>query len=164
VIAARLDVDIAGRQHQDAQGGHAEGQIVGEYSKYDANATQTNNGSRPADNDQTQDTIGLQFTLPIFSGGITQSQVRQQVHLHRVPESALMALCARRSVRHATLSRRDRRKGARRSAAAGREIQPDRARGYRGRVHVGTRTTVDVLDAGGAWRGNAISRAAGTIT
>jgi outer membrane protein len=43
----------------------------------------------PADSDETDDTIGVQVTIPIFSGGVTQSRVREQVYLQRASREKL---------------------------------------------------------------------------
>ena len=150
VIAARLDVDIAKDNIKIAQGGHLPRiEIVGEYNKYDANATQTNNGlTGPADNNQTQDTIGLQFTLPIFSGGITQSQVRQQVHLHRAARERLDGAMrkAERETRDSYLGviAERARVGALKQAVKSNQTALEATEAG---FDVGTRTTVDVLDA-----------------
>ena len=150
VIAARLDVDIAKDSIKIAQGGHMPRiEIVGEYSKYDANATQTNNGlTGPADNNQTQDTIGLQFTLPIYSGGVTQSVVRQQVHLHRAARERLDGAMrkAERETRDSYLGviAERARVGALQQAVKSNQTALEATEAG---FDVGTRTTVDVLDA-----------------
>ena len=137
VIAARLDVDIAKDDIKIAQGGHMPRvELFGEYYKYDANATQTNNGlTGPADNNQTQDTIGLQ---------VHAADLQRRRHAVAGAPAGLPASRGPRAPRWRDaqgrardarlLSRRDRRKGARRGTAAGREVEPDRARGHRGRV------------------------------
>jgi outer membrane protein len=150
VIAARLDVDIAKDNIRIAQGGHMPRvELYGEYYTYDANATQTNNGlTGPADNNQTQDTIGLRFTLPIYSGGATQSQVRQQVYLHRAARERLDG-----SMRKAERETRDSylgviaeraRVGALKQAVKSNQTALEATEAG---FDVGTRTTVDVLDA-----------------
>jgi len=150
VIAARFDVDIAKDNIKIAQGGHMPRvELVGEYTKYDANATQTNNGlTGPADNNQTQDTIGLQFTLPIYSGGATQSQVRQQVHLHRAARERLDGAMrqAERETRDSylgVLAERARVGALKQAVKSNQTALEATEAGF----DVGTRTTVDVLDA-----------------
>ena len=150
VIAARLDVDIAKDDIKIAQGGHMPRvELYGEYSKYDANATQTNNGlTGPADNNQTQDTIGLRFTLPIYSGGATQSQVRQQVYLHRAARERLDGAMRRaeRETRDSYLGviAERARVGALQQAVKSNQTALEATEAG---FDVGTRTTVDVLDA-----------------
>ena len=43
----------------------------------------------PADQTQTTDSIGIQVTVPIYSGGATSSRVRQRVYLHRAARERL---------------------------------------------------------------------------
>ena len=45
--------------------------------------------------------IGMQVTVPIYSGGATQSQVRQRVYLHRAARERSSAQRARPSAKHA---------------------------------------------------------------
>jgi outer membrane protein len=123
--------------------------LVGQYNKFDQSATQTNNGlTGLADSDQTADQIGLQFTLPIFSGGVVSSQVRQQVYLHRAAlerlEGALRQ--AERETRDSYLgviAERARVQALKQAVKSNQTALEATEAGF----DVGTRTTVDVLDA-----------------
>ena len=150
VIAARLDTDIAKDNIKIAQSGHMPTvDLVGQYNKYDQTATQTNNGlTGLADSDQTADQIGLQFTLPIFSGGVVSSQVRQQVYLHRAAlerlEGALRQ--AERETRDSFLgviAEKARVQALKQAVKSNQTALEATEAGF----DVGTRTTVDVLDA-----------------
>jgi outer membrane protein len=150
VIAARLDTDIAKDNIKIAQSGHMPTvDLVGQYNKFDQSATQTNNGlTGLADSDQTADQIGLQFTLPIFSGGVVSSQVRQQVYLHRAAlerlEGALRQ--AERETRDSYLgviAERARVQALKQAVKSNQTALEATEAGF----DVGTRTTVDVLDA-----------------
>ncbi len=150
VIAARLDVDIAGRNVKIAESGHMPTlQIVGTYSDYDSSATQTNNGLKgPADSNQQQDQIALQMTLPIFSGGVTQSQVRQQVYLRRAAQERLEGALrtAERATRDSYLgviAEKARVTALKQAVKSNQTALEATEAGF----DVGTRTTVDVLDA-----------------
>ncbi len=155
VIAARLDVDIAKRDVQIAEAGHMPTvQFFANYGQYASNATQTNKItggtaiSGPADANQTEDTYGVQVTLPIFSGGVTQSKVRQQVYLHRASREKLEGAMrsAERETRDAyfgVVAEKARVKALKQAVASNKTALEATEAGF----EVGTRTTVDVLDA-----------------
>jgi outer membrane protein len=150
VISARLGVDVAKRNVNIAQSGHMPTiDIVASRSEFDSEATQVNNGfGGPADSDQVQDTIGLQVTVPIFSGGATQSRVREQVYLHRASRERLEG-----SLRTAERETRDAYLGViaekARVAALKQSVKSNQTalEATEAGFEVGTRTTVDVLDA-----------------
>jgi len=102
----------------------------------------------PLDSNTDDTTYGLQFTVPIYSGGAVSSRVRQAEYQHRAARERLerTARETERSTRDAYLgvmaemSRVEALKQAVESARVA--LQATEA-GY----EVGTRTTVDVLDA-----------------
>ncbi len=150
VIAARLGSDVASRDVKIAQGGHFPTlELFANRTEYDSEATQTNNGlTGPADSNQTQDTIGVQVVIPIFSGGATQSRVREQVHLHRAArervEGAMRS--AERETRDAYLgviAEKARVQALQQAVKSSQTALEATEAGF----EVGTRTTVDVLDA-----------------
>jgi outer membrane protein len=103
---------------------------------------------QPTDFNTTQDAIGLQFALPIFSGGTTSSQVREAVYRHRASKERLerVARETERSARDSYLgvnSEIARVKALRQAMESARTALKATEAGY----EVGTRTTVDVLDA-----------------
>jgi outer membrane protein len=150
VVAARLGVDVAAADVRVARAGHyPELDFFAQRNEYDRSATQTNNGVRgPADADQTQDTIGVQVTVPIFSGGVTQSRVRQQVALQRAAREQLEGSmrAAERETRDAYLgviAEKARVQALRQAVTSSQTAFEATEAGF----EVGTRTTVDVLDA-----------------
>lgn len=150
VIAARLGVDIAKRDVSIARSGHMPTvDLFAQRTEFDSDATQINNGRRgPADSDQLQDTIGVQLTVPIFSGGVTQSKVRQQVHLHRAAREKLEGSqrAAERETRDAYLgviAEKARVSALKQAVKSNQTALEATEAGF----EVGTRTTVDVLDA-----------------
>jgi outer membrane protein len=150
VIAARLGVDVAKRNVNIAQSGHLPTvELVASRNEFDSQATQINNGfGGPADSDQVQDTIGLQVTVPIFSGGTTQSRVREQVYLHRASREKLEGALrgAERETRDAYLgviAEKARVAALKQSVNSNQTALEATEAGF----DVGTRTTVDVLDA-----------------
>jgi outer membrane protein len=155
VIAARMGVDIAKTNVRIAQGGHMPSvQLYANYGQFESDATQTNQLrggtpiTGPADADQTQDTVGVQLTVPIYSGGVTQSRVREQVYLHRAERERLEGAMRRaeRETRDAYLgvvAERARVKALQQAVTSNQTALEATEAGF----EVGTRTTVDVLDA-----------------
>jgi len=148
VIAARLGVDIAKRDVSIARSGHMPTvDLFAQRSEFDSTASQVNNGRKgPADTDQEQDTIGIQVTVPIFSGGVTQSRVRQQVYLHRASREKLeySQRVAERATRDAylgVLAERARVGALKQAVKSNQTALEATEAGF----EVGTRTTVDVL-------------------
>ena len=150
VIAARLGVDVAKRNVKIAQAGHLPSvDLFANRTEFDTNSTQINNGLEgPADADQTEDTYGIRVNIPIFAGGATQSRVREQVHLHRAERERLEGAIRRaeRDTRDAylgVLAERARVTALRQSVKSNQTALEATEAGF----EVGTRTTVDVLDA-----------------
>ena len=155
VIAARLGVDIAKTNVKIAESGHMPTvQLFANYGQSSSDATQTNKVTGgtpvtgPADANQTQDTYGLQVTVPIFSGGVTQSRVREQVYLHRASRERLEGALrgANRETRDAwfgVVAEKARVKALKQAVASNQTALEATEAGF----EVGTRTTVDVLDA-----------------
>jgi outer membrane protein len=155
VIAARLGVDIAKANVKIAGSGHMPTvELYANYGQFTSNATQTNRVTGgtavtgPADGNQTQDTYGVQMTVPIFSGGVTQSQVREQVYLHRASRERLEGALrgASRETRDAwfgVVAEKARVKALKQAVASNQTALEATEAGF----EVGTRTTVDVLDA-----------------
>ena len=96
VISARLATDIAKEDVRIARSGHLPTlDIVASRSDQDFSGTQISRDSAgdgresPADQSQLNDSIGVQVTVPIYSGGATSSRVRQRVYLHRAARERL---------------------------------------------------------------------------
>ena len=150
VIAARFDVDIAKRNVKIAESGHMPTvELFGTYAEDDADTTTTNNGiTGPADSSGDQTVYGVQMTLPVFSGGVTSSQVREQVYLHRAAREKLEGAmrAAQRSSSDAyygVVAEKARVIALKQAVASNKTALAATEAGF----EVGTRTTVDVLDA-----------------
>ena len=150
VIAARFDVDIAKRNVKIAESGHMPTiELFGTYAENDAATTQTNNGVKgPADSSGDQTVYGVQMTLPVFSGGVVSSQVRERVYLHRAAREKLEGSirAAQRSSSDAffgVVAEKARVVALKQAVASNKTALEATEAGF----EVGTRTTVDVLDA-----------------
>jgi outer membrane protein len=87
LVSSRLAADIARENVSSARGGHFpsldlvasryKNSVGGDY----INANNTPYGSTSLD--QYQNVIGIQLSVPIYSGGMVASQVRQAVYQHR---------------------------------------------------------------------------------
>jgi outer membrane protein len=104
--------------------------------------------SQPTAFETTQDSFGVQITVPIFSGGITNSRVQQTVYQHRAAKERLerTARQTERQTRDAYLavnSEISRVKALKQALKSAQTALQATEAGF----EVGTRTTVDVLDA-----------------
>lgn len=151
IISARLATDIAKQDVRVARSGHLPTvDLVASRRDFDFEGTSiSNDGSTsPADRSQTADSIGIQVTFPIYSGGATSSRVRQRVYLHRAARERLerTARETERAARDAylgVLSEISRVRALRQALESSRTALQATEAGF----EVGTRTTVDVLDA-----------------
>jgi outer membrane protein len=157
VIAARLGVDVAKRNVKIAQAGHLPSvDLFANRTEFDSNGTQINQiinplgppEEGPSDSDQTDETYGIRVNIPILAGGATQSRVREQVHLHRAERERLEGAIRRaeRDTRDAylgVLAERARVTALKQSVKSNQTALEATEAGF----EVGTRTTVDVLDA-----------------
>jgi outer membrane protein len=94
------------------------------------------------------DSIGIQVTVPIFSGGSTSSRVREAVYLHRAAREVLQRVTreTERSTRDSylgVLSEMSRVEALEQAVASSRTALEATQAGF----DVGTRTIVDVLDS-----------------
>lgn len=154
LISARLAADIAKEDISTARTGHYPtlDLVVGRQN-IDQTASQVTtiesvSTTSPADNDNTQDSIALQVTVPIYSGGATASRVREQVYRHRAARERL-----ERTARETERAARDAYLGVNseisRVQALRQAVESSRTalQASEAGLEVGTRTTVDVLDA-----------------
>ena len=74
LVVGRTGVDTTGSQKTGIEG---------------LGGTGTLGPPQPTDFNTTEDSIGLQFSLPIFAGGTTSSQVREAVYRHRAAKERL---------------------------------------------------------------------------
>lgn len=154
VISARLATDIAKQDVRVARSGHLPSiDLVASRGDRDYTGDQVGRNAggvsrAPADQSQVTDSIGVQVTIPIYSGGATSSRVRQQVYLHRAARERLERANreTERSARDAylgVLSEISRVQALRQALESSRTALQATEAGF----EVGTRTTVDVLDA-----------------
>ncbi len=104
--------------------------------------------SQPTDFQTSQDSFGVQFTVPLFSGGVTNSQVKQAVYQHRAAKERLerTARQTERQTRDAYLAVNSEISRVRALQQALKSAQTALQATEAG-FEVGTRTTVDVLEA-----------------
>lgn len=155
VISARLATDIAKQDVRVARGSHLPAfDLVVSRSDDDYDGDQVGRSAAgivtnsPADQTQTTDSIGIQVTVPIYSGGATSSRVRQRVYLHRAARERLERANreTERAARDAylgVLSEISRVRALKQALESVRTALQATEAGF----EVGTRTTVDVLDA-----------------
>jgi outer membrane protein len=79
LISSRLAADVARAEVGIARGGHVPSiDVVGSRTDTNSDIDTTDQGINSVfSTDSTTDTVGVQLTVPIFSGGFTQSRVRQ---------------------------------------------------------------------------------------
>jgi len=151
LVSSRLAADIARENVSAAESGHLPTlDLVGTQSKNKVNANSVYNDGTPYGGetvDQTDRTIGLQLTIPIYSGGLVSSQVRQAVYLHRAAKERLerVARQTERDTRDAylgVLSEISRVKALKRAVDSNTTALKATESGY----EAGTRTAVDVLE------------------
>ena len=97
---------------------------------------------------RTNDSIGIQFSLPLFAGGGTSSRVREAVYLHRASREQLQRVTreTERQSRDAylgVLAEESRVKALQQAVASSRTALEATQAGF----DVGTRTIVDVLNS-----------------
>ena len=103
---------------------------------------------RPANSDFWQDSYGLQVRFPIFSGGAVQSRVREATYQHQASQQQLERI-ARQTERQTRDSFLSVTSEISRVQALAQAVQSSRTalRATEAGFEVGTRTTVDVLQA-----------------
>jgi len=156
LVSSRLAADIARENVSAARGGHFPSlDLIGSHYKATSNGVDTFTDGTPAGGttiDETQRTIGLQLTFPIYSGGMVSSQVRQAVYLHRASKERVERV-ARQTEHDArdsylgVLSEISRVKALRRAVESNATSLRATASGY----EAGTRTAVDVLQSRQLW-------------
>ena len=117
-------------------------------SETDAERSVAGGPFNPADSDGRSDSIAVQFTLPLFSGGVTSSRVREAVYLHRASRENLQRVTreTERAARDAYLgvsSEISRVQALQQAVQSSQTALEATQAGF----DVGTRTIVDVLNA-----------------
>lgn len=156
LISSRLSAEIARDTIGIRRSGHFPSlDLVLRRNDADSDATtittDTTSGTvteGPTDADRTDDTIALQLNFPIYSGGATQSSVREATYLARAARERLERTSreTERATRDAylgVLSEISRVQALKQAMESSRTALQATEAGY----EVGTRTTVDVLDA-----------------
>jgi outer membrane protein len=156
LVSSRLAADIARENVSVARGGHGPSlDLVGMAGKLNTNGVDTFVDGTPAGGttlDQNQRSIGIQITVPIYSGGMVSSQVRQAVYQHRAAKERLERV-ARQTEHDArdsylgVLSEISRVKALRRAVESNLTALRATESGY----EAGTRTAVDVLQSRQQW-------------
>jgi len=143
LLALRLQTDIARNEVQRQRAGHLPTvDFVGEHSVRDVA------GGSFGDSESTDNTLSVQLSLPIFEGGAVLSRTREAGFLHQKQFDDLerRQRAVQRGVREAYLgvqSGISRVKALQQALVSARTALEATEAGY----EVGTRTTVDVLDA-----------------
>jgi outer membrane protein len=156
LVSSRLAADIARENVSAAHGGHFPTlDLVA--SRYKAtsggdyiNANDTPYGSTTLD--QYQNVIGLQFSIPIYSGGMVSSQVRQAVYQHRAAKERVERVARQtehdaRDAYLGVLSEISHVQALRRALESNATALNATESGY----EAGTRTAVEVLESRRQW-------------
>ncbi len=156
LVSSRLSADIARENVSAARGGHYPSlDLVANGYKVSNNGNSINSDGTPYGSqslDQTQKSIGLQLTFPLYSGGMVSSQVRQAVYQQRAAKERLERV-ARQTEHDArdsylgVLSEISRVRALRRALESNATALNATQSGY----EAGTRTAVEVLESRRLW-------------
>lgn len=156
LVSSRLGADIARENVSAARGGHMPSlDLFASRYKMTSDGDSVNADGSPFGSsslDQTQRSISLQLTFPIYAGGMVSSQVRQAVYLHRASKERLerVARQTERDARDAylgVLSEISRVKALHQALESNTTALKATETGY----EAGTRTAVDVLESRRLW-------------
>jgi outer membrane protein len=156
LVSSRLAADIARENISAAESGHYPTlDLIGSRSKNKVNADSLYANGTPYGSetiDQQDRTIGLQLTIPIYTGGLVSSQVRQAVYLHRAAKERLerVARQTERETRDAYLGVLS---GISHVRALARALESNLTalKATESGYEAGTRTAVDVLESRRLW-------------
>jgi outer membrane protein len=149
LISSRLAADITRHNISSERGGHLPSlDVVVSRSHFESEATITGTSAGDVDSDSDDTTYSLQVTFPLFSSGATSSRVRQAQYRHTAARERLerTARETERETRDAYLgvnSEMARVQSLKQAVESARTALQATEAGY----EVGTRTSVDVLDA-----------------
>jgi outer membrane protein len=156
LVSSRLAADIARENVSSARGGHLPTlDLVASRYRATSDGQYVNSDGTPYGStsvDQYQNIVGLQFTFPIYSGGMVSSQVRQAVYLHRAAKERVERVARQtehdaRDAYLGVLSEISRVKALRRALESNTTALNATESGY----EAGTRTAVDVLASRRLW-------------
>lgn len=152
LVSSRFDEEISRDEIDFRRTGHYPTvDLVASYntSEVDLDAVRFNGISQPDfATDNTRDSIGVQFSIPLFAGGRVSSRVKEAVYLHRASREQLQ-----RVTRETEREARDAYLGVlseiSRVNALGQAVQSSRTalEATQAGFEVGTRTIVDVLNS-----------------
>lgn len=151
LVAGRIAAQIASKDVGIQRSGHLPTiDLVAQRSHFETELQQSDSGGPFLDvaSGNDQDSISLQFSVPIFSGLQTSSRVRQAVYNHRAARERVQRIAreTERLTRDAylgVLTEISRTKALRQALKSSETALEATQAGF----DVGTRTTVDVLDA-----------------
>lgn len=150
LVSSRIDEQLARDEISFRKSGHYPTlDLVANKRETETETTVSATGFNSVDNvTNPSDTIGLQFSIPLFSGGATSSRVREAVYLHRASREQLQRVTreTERQARDAylgVLSEISRVKALERAVESNKTALEATEAGF----EVGTRTIVDVLNA-----------------
>jgi outer membrane protein len=156
LVSSRLAADIARENVSSARGGHFPTlDLVASRYKMTSDGDYINANNTPYGTtslDQYQNTIGIQFSIPIYSGGMVSSQVRQAVYQHRAAKERLERVARQtehdaRDAYLGVLSEISHVQALRRALESNATALNATESGY----EAGTRTAVEVLDSRRLW-------------
>jgi outer membrane protein len=156
LVSSRLAADIARENVSIQRGGHYPSlDLVGSAGKLTNNQLDVYPDGSPAGGtflDERQRSIGIQLTIPIYSGGLVSSQVRQAVYTHRAAKERLERVARQtehdaRDAYLGVLSEISRVKSLHRAVDSNLTALRATESGY----EAGTRTAVDVLQSRQQW-------------
>jgi outer membrane protein len=156
LVSSRLAADIARENVSAARGGHFPTlDLVASRYKLSSGGDYINADNTPYGTtglDQYQNTIGIQFNIPIYSGGMVSSQVRQAVYQHRAAKERLERVARQtehdaRDAYLGVLSEISHVQALRRALESNATALNATESGY----EAGTRTAVEVLDSRRQW-------------
>ena len=151
LVASRLDEELARDEISFRRNGYYPSiELVATSGESETTADRSVNRGPffPANSDGQADSIGIQFSLPLFAGGTTSSRVREAVYLHRASREQLQRVTreTERQARDAYLgvaSEISRVKALDQAVRSSRTALEATQAGF----EVGTRTIVDVLNS-----------------
>ena len=151
LVSSRLDEQLARDEISFRRNGYYPSiELVANVGNFDSETDRNSNdfGFLPADSNFDNDSIGIQFNIPIFKGGTTRSNVREAVYLHRAAREQLQRVHreTERQTRDAylgVLSEKSRVEALNQAVQSSRTALEATQAGF----DVGTRTIVDVLDS-----------------
>ena len=151
LVASRLDEKLARDEIAFRRNGHYPTlELVANTGETDSEVKYSAAGITQPTSDftRTNDSIGIQFSMPLFAGGGTSSRVREAVYLHRASREQLQRVTreTERQSRDAylgVLAEESRVKALQQAVASSRTALEATQAGF----DVGTRTIVDVLNS-----------------